>query len=85
MGIAVSLTDVGTFRYQAADPASSLAEHELDHVLVGFDDGEPEPDPAEVSSWRWVAVDTLRSELAGQPDRYTPWLPEALTLAARPA
>ena len=50
-----------------------LIEHEFDHVFVGHSDAEPDPDPSEVSEWRYAPVETIRSELADDPARFTSW------------
>ena len=82
LGFTCDLVDVGTFTYTATDPSSGLVERELDHVLVGRSDGPVDPDPAEVSETRWISVDDLRTEMAEHPDTFTPWLAEALEVAA---
>jgi isopentenyl-diphosphate delta-isomerase len=82
MGIDAELSEVGHFRYRAVDPASHLVENELDHVLVGCTDAEPRPDPDEVGDWRWVGVAELRSDLGAHAERYSPWLRQALDVAA---
>lgn len=85
LGFTCALRPVGGFVYRAVVPARAgsptLVEHEYDRVFVGTWDGEPEPDPAEVSAWRWVAPRTLRRALRRAPERFTPWLPLALPLA----
>ena len=68
----------GIVLYRAEDPASGLVEHELDHVFAGTLAGEPDPDPAEVSEVRWLAVDP-ETDLSGPG--FTPWLPEVLAVA----
>ena len=78
MGIQVDLTVVGRFTYRADDPESGLVEHEVDDVLSGTYAGEPVPDPAEVSEWRWAEVEVLRRDLDDRPGEYTPWLAPAL-------
>lgn len=82
LGFTCDLVDVGTFTYTATDPSSGLVERELDHVLVGRYDGPVEPDPLEVGEVRWLAVDELRAEMDEHPDTFTPWLAEALEIAA---
>jgi isopentenyl-diphosphate delta-isomerase type 1 len=77
LGIEAGLERVASFVYRASDEASGLTEHEFDHVLVGRFDGEPEPDPAEVDSWRWVDPQALQAELRANPERFTPWFPLA--------
>jgi isopentenyl-diphosphate Delta-isomerase len=76
------LTEAGLFRYQAADPASGLVEHEWDHVLIAtFTAGSPAPNEAEVAGYAWVWPDSLRDDLARRPDAYTPWLRGVLDIA----
>jgi isopentenyl-diphosphate Delta-isomerase len=85
LGFTCPLRPAGGFVYRAEVPAgagaTALIEHEYDRVFVGVWDGEPEPDPAEVSAWRWVAPRALERALRRAPDRFTPWLPLALPLA----
>lgn len=83
LGITCRLTEVGVFTYRAVDPASGLVEHELDHVLVGHSDDEPEPDPAEVAAVDRVPIDELARALARSPEGFTPWLPPALAVVRR--
>jgi isopentenyl-diphosphate delta-isomerase len=78
MGIDLDLEVVGRFTYRAEDPESGLVEHEIDDVLRGFYLGEPDPNPDEVSAWRWAEVEDIETDLADQPDEYTPWLLPAL-------
>ncbi|GAA5177285.1 isopentenyl-diphosphate Delta-isomerase [Rugosimonospora acidiphila] len=77
LGIAgVPFEQLGVHLYRAADPVTGLVEHEYDHVLLGrvTPDVAMRPDPAEVAEVDWVEVETLRSGLATEPDRYAPWL-----------
>jgi isopentenyl-diphosphate Delta-isomerase len=83
MGFTVSLEEVARFVYRALDEGSGLTEHEYDHVLVGTFDGEPRPDPAEASDWRWVEPEALRLDLSLTPAIYTPWLGPGLEALAR--
>jgi len=55
-----------------------LYEHEYDHVFVGRYDGAPIPNDVEVSGWRWVRPEVLRSSVAEDPRRYTYWFRLAL-------
>lgn len=72
----VTLTGVGVYVYQAADPVTGRVEHEYDHVLLGRIDRDElgQPDPTEVAALRWVHVDDLVRELVTAPDSYAPWL-----------
>ena len=72
-----SVRRVSSFLYRTT-VGNGLVEHEIDHVVVGEWNGEPTPDPSEVSEWRWVAEPALLADLATNPERYTPWLASVL-------
>lgn len=78
MGIRPALTRVTSFVYEASDPESGLTEREYDHVFLGHDEEEPEPDPEEVSGWAWSPPEELTRSLNESPYSYTPWLPLAV-------
>ncbi len=75
------LTDVGNFIYNAHF-SNGLSEHELDHVLIGevTADWVVSPNSDEVQALRWVSVADLKAELASNPEKFTPWLKEALSI-----
>jgi len=50
-----------------------LKEHEVDHVLIGRFDGEPSPDPAEASDWKWIGWEALEQDLEDCFDDYAAW------------
>jgi isopentenyl-diphosphate delta-isomerase len=79
----VALRQAGVYPYRAEDPRTGRVEHEYDHVLVGRVPVDPRLrlDPAEVADVRWLAPDSLRADLAGNPDRYAPWLGGVLEVA----
>ena len=72
MGITAEFEPAFTFHYRA-EFDNGLVEHEYDHVFVGRFDGEPTPNPAEASDWRWVGPDELFAELADHPEHFTYW------------
>lgn len=78
LGVAVTLTRVGVFSYQAADAVSGLVEDEVDHVLVGEIAAAPRPNAAEVSEVAYWQPRDLAERLAGAPDEFVPWLAPAL-------
>ena len=82
MGIDADLRLAGIFSYRAEDPVSGLVENEVDHVLVGEHQGDPDANPDEVSGWRWVTLEDLATDLDRSPSAYTPWLVPGLALAA---
>ncbi|HSK91531.1 MAG TPA: isopentenyl-diphosphate Delta-isomerase [Euzebyales bacterium] len=75
----------GAFWYQAFDPASRLAEHEYDVVLVGRVAQEVHPDPAEASAVALERPDAVLAAYRDDPAAYTPWLPQVLAIARGPA
>jgi isopentenyl-diphosphate delta-isomerase len=81
LGITTTLTDLGWFHYNAHFP-NGLSENEIDHVLLGTlpDHLEPTPNPDEVNAYRWITIAELKSEISAHPDRFTPWLKQALEI-----
>lgn len=52
---------------------NNLIEYELDHVLLGFYEGDVFPNPEEVSDFRWVALEQLQQEMQADPAKFTFW------------
>ena len=79
----VTLRQAGVYLYRAEDPRTGWVEHEYDLVVVGRvpADAPMRPDPAEVADVRWLAPDRLCAEMAGNPERYAPWLGGVLAVA----
>ncbi len=57
---------------------AGLVEYEFDHLFVGVWHGDPQPDPEEVSEWRWVPLARLERDVAENGERYTAWLSHVL-------
>lgn len=55
------------------DLGNDLTEHELDHVFTGEFNGTPQPDPEEVSEYRWISPGKLRAEIEADPESFTYW------------
>ena len=72
MGFDSTLTPLFKFLYRAK-LEDGLVEHEYDHVLVGRFEGVPTPNPKEVSDWKWIELNALKTDLKEHPDRYTYW------------
>ncbi|WP_245717525.1 isopentenyl-diphosphate Delta-isomerase [Nocardia jejuensis] len=84
LGVSAELTEIGTFTYQASDPATGRVEYEFDHVLIGrLDDAELTPNPDEVDDIGWVEPDILAARVAADPATYTPWLGGVLAAIVR--
>ena len=79
MGFDCPLNKAFEFTYKT-QLDNGLIEHEFDHVFVGMFQGDPEPDPAEVQAYQWIALETLQQQLACDAESYTYWLHHALPL-----
>jgi isopentenyl-diphosphate Delta-isomerase len=72
MGIATPLRPLFTTTYRAALD-NGLIEHEFVHVFGGVHGGAVVPHPDEADGFEWTTIETLRTSIAQQPDRYTAW------------
>lgn len=72
MGFSVPLEEVMSFVYKAPF-SNGLIEHEYDHVLVGYYNKEPKPNPEEVNSWKWESLSNIKIDIQQNPDKYTAW------------
>ena len=72
LGVEAPLRFTHRFRYQAQFSAEG-AEHELCSVYVGRIDGDPMPNPQEVSDWQWISPSALDEWLDTNPENLTPW------------
>lgn len=66
------LRNLFTFQYKA-ELDNGLIEHEFDHVLLGFLNEGPVPNPAEVAAVRWLDKELLMTEIGENEADYTPW------------
>lgn len=72
MGMEVPLEEVFSFIYKAPFD-NGLTEHELDYVLVGYSDQEPNINPDEVASWKWLPLNEIQNDILKNPKNYTEW------------
>jgi isopentenyl-diphosphate delta-isomerase len=72
MGFFCPLEHAFSFTYRA-ELDNGLIEHEIDHVYIGQFDEAPNPNPSEVSDWKFVPIPVLKKDMLGQPQKYTPW------------
>jgi isopentenyl-diphosphate delta-isomerase len=81
LNIATVLQNLGWFHYNV-DFLDGLTENEIDHVLFGVVATEISvtPNPAEVNNYRWITLEGLEDEMAIFPNRFTPWLKQALKI-----
>lgn len=73
MGVSCALEPLFHLLYRA-DVGAGLTEHEFVHGYAGVFDGAAEPDPVEVSQWRWAELKDLQQDAQAQPHAYAPWL-----------
>lgn len=81
MGISIApenLEHRGFFVYKTSFP-NGLTEHELDHLLVGNWESDPELNFSEASDFKWIGIDNLNKEINSNPEAYTVWFREMIT------
>ena len=72
MGLQVPLQEVFSFIYKAPFD-NGLTEHEYDHVLIGYSDAQPQINPEEVATWKWLSLEAIKEDILQAPERYTAW------------
>lgn len=72
MGFSVPLEEKASFIYKAPFD-NGLTEHEFDHVMVGYYNEDPQPNPEEVGGWKWMSMEDVRQDLNDRPKLYTAW------------
>lgn len=72
MGFRTELKELFHFIYKAPFD-NGLTEHELDHVMIGYFNGNPAINCEEVEDWKWMKIDDVKSDMIENPDRYTVW------------
>jgi isopentenyl-diphosphate delta-isomerase len=73
MGFDTQLQYVTKFHYRI-EFGNGLIENEIDHIYVGYYDGTPNPNPMEVSGYKWLTLHDLKKDIEVNPDNYTYWL-----------
>ena len=72
MGFETGLKELFHFIYKAPFD-NGLTEHELDHVMIGYYDGEPKINSEEVENWKLMCIEDVRSDMQLHPEIYTVW------------
>lgn len=72
MGFNTNLKELFSFIYKAPFD-NGLTEHELDHVMIGYYNDEPNINTDEVENWKWMAIDEVKTDMERHPDVYTVW------------
>lgn len=75
LGFTVPLEHRDQIEYRA-DVFKGLIEHEVVDIFVANLDKEPEvsPNPDEVMEVAWLTLGELNSQMAANPERFTPWV-----------
>lgn len=71
-GFDCELKEAFSFIY-SAELGGGMVEREFDHVFIGRFSGRPEPDPEEISDYRWIPLARLYRELRLDDDSYAAW------------
>jgi len=72
MGFNTELKELFHFIYKAPFD-NGLTEHELDHVMIGYYNGEPIINDDEVESWKWMKIEEIKDDMIQNPTIYTVW------------
>lgn len=72
MGFETGLKELFHFIYKAPFD-NGLTEHELDHVMIGYYNDEPNINSEEVESWKWMTIEDVAKDIQLQPEIYTVW------------
>ena len=73
MKIMTPLKFLRSFQYKSFLD-NGLIENEIDHVFYGNSNQLPDPDPLEVSDWKYINPDELMLDINKRPELYTSWL-----------
>lgn len=72
MGFVTDLTESISFIYKAPFD-NGLTEHEFDHIMIGTFNDEPKINPDEVEAWKWMDLESLKTDMKTNPEQYTAW------------
>jgi isopentenyl-diphosphate Delta-isomerase len=72
MGFTTPLKELFHFIYKAPFD-NGLTEHELDHVMIGYYDGNPKINKEEVENWKWMAIEDIKQDIEDNPTIFTVW------------
>jgi len=72
MGFETELKELFSFIYKAPFD-NGLTEHELDHVMIGYYNEEPNINTEEAESWKWMSIDAVKEDMQNRPESYTVW------------
>lgn len=72
MGFTTDLIETTSFIYKAPFD-NGLTEHELDHIMLGYYENEPNINKQEVEDWKWMPLEDVKHDINVHPEQYTAW------------
>ncbi|WP_347052851.1 isopentenyl-diphosphate Delta-isomerase [Flavobacterium olei] len=72
MGFKTDLKELFHFIYKAPFD-NGLTEHELDHVMIGYYNDNPDINREEAEDWKWMKIEDVKADIERQPEIYTVW------------
>lgn len=77
MGFETELELKDSFVYKAAFD-NLLTEHEFDYIFTGNYNQNPNINPIEVASYKWLSMQEIKNDLQNNPQNYTVWFKIAI-------
>ena len=72
MGFDCDLKEMFWFVYKASFD-NGLTEHELDHVMIGHYEEDPQVNLEEAAAFKWMRLEDVKKDMQVQPELYTEW------------
>ncbi|QNL21759.1 isopentenyl-diphosphate Delta-isomerase [Hyphobacterium sp. CCMP332] len=72
MGIQTTIEKAFSFLYKTR-LEKGMIEHELDHVLIGKYNEEPNINLAEVEDWKYMKLNDIQESIMKKPEMWTEW------------
>ena len=72
MGFDCELKEIFSFKYEVV-LENRLMEHELDHVFIGYYDGQVCVNDNEANHYKWASMKFIKGDIIKRPDIYTAW------------
>lgn len=72
MNTKADLEELFSFIYKA-EVENNLIEHELDVILFGVSNDNPQPNPVEVQAYKWINMEELEQWMDRHPEQFTYW------------
>jgi isopentenyl-diphosphate delta-isomerase len=77
MGMTCDLVVKNSFIYKSPFE-NGLTEHELDYVLIGYSNQNPNINEQEVEHYKWMTISDIKTDIHHNPSHYTSWFKIAL-------